>query len=322
MKQLTFDEIKEVHLTEQDRRVLLLLRESNTQSQTARKLRVPKSTVCTVVKKLEKAKLIRKKWAGNRYNILYDVLDRSVTEPAEAQKITTIRVHNVSRKRKILTPHYQLSVDKRAGWEKDWLMRGRVKWYKYSFLGGVGEPSVSLTITPKTIIGYLDAKQYVISESVEEAEDKAKQHVDKAIEKFIQVQAGFGNCIRIEGVSVPISKIHYGGQGATNHPAVQEVLKGKVKDWFGDQSLDELGLSGITEVETVVRRNALQFEKAMRFPEVFPDLLNPLAQSIQRVEALMQGETTAERKIGQLIGVIGSLLERLNKIEERMEGMQ
>jgi alanine dehydrogenase len=42
-------------------------------------------------------------------------------------------------------------------------------------------------------------------------------------------------------------------------------------------------------------------------------------QSVQRVEALMQGGTTAEQQVKQLIGVIGSLLERLNTLEKRLE---
>jgi len=328
MKQLTFSDIERtVQLSPIDRRVLSLLRESNTQAQTARKLRVSRGTVCQIVRRLEKAQLICRRFGGKcNYNILYDVLDQVKVSKDIEQKITTIRVHNVSRKRKILTPHYQLSVDKRTGYEKNWMMRGRVRWYKYWYPGGVGEPSISLHITPKTIIGYLDAKQYVIAESVEAAEDKAKQYVDKAIEKFVQVQAEFGNQIRIEGVSVPISKIHYGGAAPINHPAMQEVFSKKVPGWFGDESYNEMGINGIGEPETLIRKNALMFERAMRFPDALPDLLKstiePLSQSIDSMTAHIQAGTTAQFKLNEQNTMILHLMAENRELRKRIEQLE
>lgn len=316
MKQLTFDELK-TDLTPQDRRVLSFLKEGNTQSQTSQKSGIPKSTVCTVVRKLEKAKLIRKRFVTN-YNIIYDTADLS--EPDKKETVvqeTPVRVHNIAMKFKIERQNDKPCVDKRTGWKKDWLMRGRVRWYSYGFEGKVDEPDFTVVVHPKTLVVRVDAGQKVRAATWEEAYSKGYQLAANTIKKFCAKQREFGVIIEASSTGKIITKAHAGFAFREGGPLDYET---HIPGTWVDKSKTELG-PGWKEYEMNTDHSLLTpLEKGVLAVAGLPDLLNPMAQSIQRVEALMQGGTTAEQKINQLIGVIGSLLERLNKIEERMEG--
>lgn len=316
MTQLTFDEIS-TELTEKDRRVLSFLREGNTQSQTARKSKLPKATVHKIAARLERSKLIRKKFATN-YNIIYDVED-SVEVPAEKNVVqeTPVRVHNIAMKFKIVRQNDQLSFDPRTGYNKRWKMRGGIR-YAYYFEGRVGDPTFTVTVHPQTLVVQMDKGQKIRAASSTEAESKGYQLAADTIKKFCAKQKEFGIIIEAASTGKIIQRAH---AGLAIRDGGLLDSQTRIPGTWVDKSVTEL--PGYKEFEMHTDHSLLTpLEKGVLALAGFPDLLNPLMQSVQRVEALMQGGTTAEQQVKQLIGVIGSLLERLNKIEERMEGMR
>jgi hypothetical protein len=285
-------------------------------------MNISRASVSQTCKHLEENNLI-KKVVGKRYNILYEAsVDLQKRIGGVQEQITACRVHNCGLKFHVLSQDHPLSTNGKTGYNKKWMMRGGER-FAYWYPGKAGEISCTVTVHPRTIVIRMDAKQTILAKDVSDAESRAFQHLIYIRQKFIDSQRLFGVNFEIEPTGQRLGKVHYGFPMPENHMAAQEVLDGKVPGWFGDRSLDELGEKGLVEGETTSQKNATKMERALNFPDIFPEMirtsLDPLSANLQRVEALIQGGTTSEMKMNQLMGVIGSLLERLLVLEKKLE---
>ena len=61
---------------------------------------------------------------------------------------------------------------------------------------------------------------------------------------------------------------------------------------------------------------------ANRIPEIVREALDPLNTNIQKVEALVNGGTTAQQTVVKLMGLIGQMLETQNKLMAKIEALE
>lgn len=223
-------------------------------------------------------------------------------------------------KYKIISQSGPVNLDERASYNGGWKMKGHdVK--KFWYPGKDGLPDCTLYIHSKTIIVWIDKKQYIVASSDEEAERMANLAIIQAVEKFKGQQKRFG--VRIETDHGIGNKHHYGFLISEEHPAAQR--QPNVKNWWMDKSIGS-DFAGYKEVETTVRASATALEQTLLIAPKFPDIIkqatDPLQQGLSRVEALVQGGTTAEQKVIQLMGIIGELLERSNRQDARINELE
>ena len=57
-------------------------------------------------------------------------------------------------------------------------------------------------------------------------------------------------------------------------------------------------------------------------PDLIQQAIDPLNANIIKMQGLMQGGTTAQMKVDQLIGVIGSMLETMNKQSDEISELR
>ena len=331
MKQLTLNDIQRTELTVQDRRVLSFLKEGNTQSQISRILKVPKSTVCTTVRKLEKAKLIRKKFVTN-YNIIYDVAELPDAEPAPKEppvkEPTPVRVHNIAMKFKIERLNNALSTEPKTGYEKKWSPRNkRDIRYLYWFPGDGDEPGFHVTIHPKTLVVRMDAGQKVNAPTSQEAVIKGYQLATDAARKFCDKQKIFGTIIVISSTGKPITKPHAGLAFRKGGPLDYEThIEGT---WVDESKVSELapdkkGIEMHTDhpLLTPLERGVLA---VAGIPDLLKSTIAPLSQSIDSMTAHIQAGQTPAYQISQQNNMILALMaenRELRKRIEQLEGMK
>jgi hypothetical protein len=326
--QLTFDDLNRhqtvLRLNKTQRSILNLLSKENcTQGQISRILKVSRSYVSQTVRSLEWQNLL-KKTVGKQYNCFYDVAPglKEKTESGKPIKITAVRVHNVREKYKIISQNRPVSKDKRTGFSKEWTPRGG-KRYKYWYPGSHEKPSVTIDVHPRTIVVYLDKSQTIIAETRDAAEHKAWQYVHDAVKKFVELQHSFGVKLEVEQTGKQISRVHNGFALSGQNKVVKEGVT--LDNWWIDKSVSEVE-PGKVELETTDREGATRLDKMILASEQFDHLpamikgvIDPLNQNIKRVEALIQGERTDGQKVVALMDVVGQLLTRMIRLEEKLE---
>lgn len=334
-KNQTFDDIQrsiQVHtLNEKDRRVLSFLKVGNTQSQTVQKGHIPKSTVSQIVKKLEEAGLIRKRWAGF-YNILYDVFEPAVEQSDKKeepeQKFTNIRTHNVAMKFKIERQNNQLSLDKRTGYEKHWSMRGKKDLrYAYWFPGKEEQADFTVTVHHKTLVVRMDKGGKIRAPSGVEAKIKGYQLAANAIKQFCAKQREFGIIIETSSTGKIIDKAH--GGFILKEGTVAERAGVRNKEWWIDASVSEVK-PGYKELESTVFENELTpldhlinvSKDFVHLPDLIRSAIDPLRQGIDSMTAHIQAGTTSQYKINEQNTMILHLLKVVDELQKEIKELK
>ena len=324
MPQTTFADISKVSilesLSDKQLRIVRLLREGHTQGTISKRMNISRASVSQTCKRLEENNLIKKE-VGTRYNILYSVsIDLQKRIGGVQEVVSPVRTHNIALKFAILKQDRPFTRDKRTGWQKSWKMRGweaSAFWYD----GKAGEITCTVTTNPKSIVIRMDAGQKIIAKDHFDAESKGYQHLIYVRQQFIDSQRRFGIDIEIEPTGQRITKAHGGLAFHEGGPLDSETrIPGT---WVDTSAKKELG-PGYKEFEMHTDHSLLTPLEAGVFavagmPDMIRSCIDPLSQNIQRVEALIQGGTTSEQKVNQLMGVIGSLLERLLVLEKKLE---
>jgi hypothetical protein len=61
---------------------------------------------------------------------------------------------------------------------------------------------------------------------------------------------------------------------------------------------------------------------ADNMPGIIREALDPLQANIQKVEAMVNGGTTAQQTVVKLMGLIGEMLETQNKLMAKIEALE
>jgi len=302
-----------------------LLQESQTQAMIARTLKRSRTEIHREIQQLQTLGIIRPKHTA-RYNIIYDVAPE-FAKTGEMPKVTPFRVHNIAMKFRVIERRNPFSTDKRITRDqKEWNMRNGI-WRSYTFLGGAGEPSFTVTAYPRnSLVCRMDKRQRVLAPTDKEAEDKAYQYCVRTVTTFVELQNRHGAGIRIEPTGTKITKPHHGTALPEQHPVAKAIVAGNVPKWFGDGSLQEMGVAGITEGETLYHEEARKFERAMELPDRLPEMLkgivDPLNRNVERVMAQMQGGRPIEVMFQNALDMMLRMMERIDKQEQRIKELE
>jgi len=331
-RQLTLEEsvnVREVKgLTEPQRKIISLVSCGLCQADIARKLQVSRSYVNQVIKRMETHGLIQrvdthKTQPGKRsYTLFYQLspeLQSRVKGDKMAEPFTACRVHNLRMKVAIISVSDPLSTDKRTGYQHSWKMRGPLR-HKYWYSGKAGMPSCTIDYHIKTLVCYVDKKQTIIAKTPKEAEDIGWRAIYQALDQFIELQSKFGIQIDVAHTGTVIGKPH-GGFVGTDSPVMDEGVR--TKDWWIDRSQEaELG-PGHPELETTNKEGMTRLDNLIKvseqvdlikLPEIFKDIVNPIAASVLQVQAMMQGSITNQQMLENVTKLISSVLIEMQSI--------
>ena len=331
-KQLTFQDVDGIEkipgLSEVQRKILSLLSHDNCQATIAQRIHKSRSYINQVVKKWESKGLIKAKAyypdvPGKRsYTKFYELspeLKQRIAGDKLQEPFTSCRIHNIRMKINIISLSAPVSLDKRTGYSKSWTMRGGPR-HKFWFSGKAGMPSCTLDIHPRTIVCYLDRKQHIIAGTPTEAENIGWRTLYAAVDKFIELQSKFGIQIDVAHTGTVIGKPH-GGFVGTDSPVMDEGVR--TKDWWIDRSQEaELG-PGHPELETTNKEGMTRLDNLIKvseqvdlikLPEIFKDIVNPIAASVLQVQAMMQGSITNQQMLENVTKLISSVLIEMQSI--------
>ena len=195
------------------------------QADIARKLKFSRAYINQTVKRLEGRDysngLTRTKPHRENgsiiFSILYQMNLNSVSRVSvQRNPLPLVRVHNLRKK---FTWHSSspVSTDARAGWTKSWEMRGPTR-HKFWYEGKAGIPSVTIDVHPRTLVVYIDARQFIPAQTPDEAKEIGWKAVYAAVDSFVAAQKRFGIEVRYrrpgrlsgnrtEGLSVQIHRL-------------------------------------------------------------------------------------------------------------------
>ncbi len=310
-------------LTERERRVLLLIRDSLPASRIANATGFPRSSVAAIITRLEEKGLISKK-KGLKYNILYDLSEEAEKQLSDenAPKLSPFRVHRIGMVFKILQRSGEYSRDPRiSSLQGSYKPRGGLR-LTYTFFGKNGDPDFTVTVWGKTLMIQMDKLnkiQRVGGFTVDDAIFRAYQYCIAVKDRFVEVQGRFGCRIRLESAGRTILKEHasifanVGGKAAEGGVTVP----GWIIDNSGKKVRPDLveveNVQGyMNSIETIRPIDDL-LRNANRMPEIIREALDPLQANIQKVEAMVNGGTTAQQTVVKLMGLIGQMLTTMNE---------
>ena len=195
-----------------------------------------------------------------------------------------------------------------------------------------------------------------MAKDIAEAKQIVAAYIQEGISTFIHEQNREGNCVFSLGQPIQITKPHV----AVKSKKAKNLLKeGKdlsipsLPSIHIDDSLSKKGLAGGAEFAEIegTEEDMDRFDKAFRKAENIEmivaksvsDTVGPLAFNIDEqlgnlvhqvgfiadaqkkthnnVEILMQGGTTSEFRMGQLVGVVGKMLENQNHMLENQNAL-
>lgn len=360
MPQLTFDDLSSLSflskLSDKQKSIIVLLGEQLLQADIARKLGCSRAYVNEFVKELLQHNLIKavENRPGNRsgaasvrhYNQFFTLssqLKQQVTEsPTTAPPITPYHVHYIRRKFKIHTISGPLTRDKRSGYQDSWFMRGKKEWFKYWFSGGADEISVTLVITPKTIIAMMDKNQKVIASTGLEAIDRAVQQVRDAARKFIEQQRRFGVIIEADEIGVQIGKPHFSLLFHKSHPLattqttfdntwIDSTAPGIKPNQLSYETDDP---KRATELEQAILKVALieknlpkavQSEVQTIIPEAmkgFNQQFGEVNEGISQLMAMTQGGITMQQQYQQMQNFMVKVLDEIAEVRKENQELK
>lgn len=332
MAQLNLSSFAARTLSLKERRILLLVRESCPASRIAAATGFPKSSVAAILLRLENYGLI-KRYKGSKYNILYELSNEAQNqlEGEGIPKISAFKVHRVGMVFKIRERFGEYSQDPRISIiQKSWRPKGKNDFLRinYTIHMRPGEPAVTITVQPHSLMVQLTKGSRVGGISVEEATFRAYQFCIKAKDRFVDLQHQFGCRITLEPTGRPIYKEHIGFFVKAEGQAAKGGVT--IPGWSMDKSLEQVR-PDLREVEnTEGYKDSIEqirpidnfIEKANELPDMIKQAMDPLNANILKVEALMQGGTTAQMKVDQLVGVIGHMLETMNKQSDEISELR
>ena len=322
-RQLTFSDSAQLqritHGTEKQKRIISLLAGGTTPGTAAKRTGTSRSYVSKIAGQLERSNLIKGK--PGKYNRIYDASQTLLNLIASEEiNLTACRVHNIAMHYKIIRKSGALSVDKRSGFSKDWTMRGG-KRFAYWYPGAAGEPSITVTAHPNSIVIRMDKGQKILAASSEEAEDKGFQHLALVRQQFIDAQRKFGVVVDIEPTGRKVGKVHYGFSLTEETAAAKQgVTLGK---WFIDKSVKEVEPDKL-EVETLDKAQMTPLDRTILMSHqlsALPELLKGMESNLQ-VIAQAQGGRTVEAMLLQLIDMQGRLMERIEKQDAKIRELE
>ena len=235
----------------------------------------------------------------------------------------TCKTHHFRRKYHIIQQLVPVSTDKRNGWQKSWKMRGGER-HKFWLPKTISNLSVTIDWHPKTLVAYLDKGQNIIARNVEEAEQIGWTAIKEAERQFVETQASFGTFIIADEIGEQIGKVHMGFVFRDAGPVAQKETT--LPGYWIDKSVEkELG-PGLSEIETDNPQHYTRLEKGIVTLEAVPTAmqeitakLNPLSETTNRIEAMMQGSITAMQKEDNLMKYLSSMMLKMDSMEKRME---
>lgn len=317
-------------LSENQRRIVSLIQCGLCQADIAKKLKFSRAYVCQTVKRLEslgeiKAKPVYEKVPGKRsytkfYELSPDLISRIKGERV-AEPFTAIRLHNFRLKVSIISQSKDISLDKRASYEKSWTMRGGPR-HRFWYSGKAGMPTVSLDIHPKTIVAYTDKGQRIAAKDDKEAEAIGWRSIYAAIDLFVEQQSKFGVQIEIERVGKKLGKLH-GGFSISENIEKEGV---HIPGWWIDRS--DMRETGKPEVESDIPENYSRLDQLIKVSEqvdltAMPtamkeinEKLNPLSQNVLQVQAMLQGGITISQQYEQMLNFMTKVLDEMAQMRK------
>jgi predicted transcriptional regulator len=331
-RQATLEEASSVKsvrgLSENQRKIIALVGEQLCQADIARKLGVSRAYVNQTIKKLESKNLIQRipthptENGKRQYNLFYELapeLKARVKGEKISQPFTSCRVHNLRMKFAIVSQSNPISTDPRTAFQKSWMMRGRSERYKFWFIGKAGMPSVTLDVHPKTIVAYVDRKQFIPAHTPEEAKDIGFRSLYAAVDLFVQQQAKFNVRIETSHTGTTIGKPH-GGFVGTETPVMKEGVS--LDHWWIDKSVESEVGPGKVELETDVPEGMTRLDNLIKLSEnpieMFKSVIDPLHQDLTALTAHIQGGNTIQYQINQQNTLILKLIEHITNLEKRL----
>jgi DNA-binding MarR family transcriptional regulator len=333
-RQCTFGELDNLQtikgLTENQRKIVSLINCGLNQALIAQRLGFSRSYINQVIKRLLSFGLIQRiethpSAEGKReYTHFYQLspeLKGRVAKNQPEEPFTACRVHNLRMKVKIISQSAPVSTDKRASYSKSWQMRGGAR-HKFWFSGKAGMPSVTLDIHPKTIVAYVDKKQTIVAKTPQEAEDIGWRSIYQALDKFIELQSRFGIQIDVAHTGTVIGKPH-GGFVGTDSRVMEEGVR--TKEWWIDRSQEaELG-PGHPELETTNKDGMTRLDNLIKvseqvdlikLPEMFKDIVNPIAANVLQVQAMMQGGITISQQYEKMLNFMTHVMNEMAEMRK------
>ena len=317
-------------LTDNQRKVLFLLDQGLTQTYIAPRLHVSRPRINQIVKGLESLGLIKRiqnnpKREGVRdYSYFYELSDRAkqiLKGDLALEELTPWRVHNHRQKFHIIWQSQERPcTDKRCGFEKYWQMRGGLR-FKFWWHNDLNLPSCTIDCHPKTLVIYTDKGQRLNAKTKEQAEELGWIAIRKAMEWFVSQQASFGVSFTVEPVGEKVGKLHLGMafheagpiDGTTSIPGTwvdKSVEKELGPGWKEFECWENHPISSPLEAGVIA---------AAKIPDAlaaFNEKLNPINESVLRVEALIQGGTTLQQQYNQMIHLITKTLDEMAEIRK------
>jgi predicted transcriptional regulator len=318
-------------LSENQRKTISLVNCGLTQSQVADKLGFSRAYVNQIIKKLLSFGLIQRiethpSSEGKRdYTHFYELspqLKSQISKDGIKEVYSACRVHNIIIKFPILSKSGEPSIDKRASWSKNWKMRGWMA-NEYWYAGKAGLPHVSIVCNPKSLMVYMCKGQKITAKSDAEAKEMARVACYQAKDKFIEQQSRFGIQFDIAHTGEYVGKVHGG------FAIGEAVAKGGITTpgWWIDQSKTqemsyaeaETNIPGaMTRLDNVIKIS--EQVDLIHLPEMFKDIVNPIAANVLQVQAMMQGSITNQQMLENVTKLISSVLVEMQAIrQENME---
>jgi hypothetical protein len=333
-KQLTFEEVevekKIPGLTENQRRIISLINCGLCQSDIAVKLKFSRAYINQQIKKLLSNNLIQRiethpSAEGKReYTHFYELsqqVKEQVGKGTVPEPFTACRIHNLRLRVTVISLSAPVSLDKRASYSKSWQMRGGAR-HKFWFSGKAGMPSVTLDVHPKTIVAYVDKKQMIVAKTPAEAEDIGWRAIYQALDQFIELQSRFNVVVETAHTGTVIGKIH-GGFVGSDSPVMDEGVR--TKNWWIDRSQEaELGPGhpeletdqpdGMTRLDNLIKVS--EQVDLVKLPEMFKDIVNPIAANVLQVQAMVQGGIGISQQYEQMLNFMTKVLEEMQEIRK------
>jgi hypothetical protein len=236
-------------------------------------------------------------------------------------------VHNLRKKISLLSQSKPLALDKRAGYQKSWEMRGGAR-HKFWYPGKAGQPSVTIDWHIKSLICYVDKKQTILARTPEEAMEIGWRAIYAAVDLFIEQQRKFGVQIEVPHVGETVGKPH-GGFVGSDSPAMEE---GVTKEhWWIDRSQEaELG-PGHPELETDKPENMTRLDNLIKvseqvdlthLPEMFQGMIDPLNNKMLQLVSQLQGGRPVETMFRNALDLMMRMMEKMDKMDDELKALK
>jgi DNA-binding MarR family transcriptional regulator len=299
----------------------------------ARKMQVSAPYVNQIITGLRSKGLIQRtnpvaRTDGKReYHHFYELSQQIKSLAQKEEQYTACRVHNLRKKISLLSQSKPLALDKRAGYQKSWTMRGGER-HKFWYPGKAGQPSVTIDWHIKSLIVYVDKKQNIVARTPAEAMEIGWRAIYAAVDSFVEQQSRFGIQIEVPHVGETVGKPH-GGFVGSDSPVMEE---GVTKEhWWIDRSQEaELG-PGHPELETDKPENMTRLDNLIKvseqvdlthLPEMFQGMIDPLNNKMLQLVSQLQGGRPVETMFRNALDLMMRMMEKMDKMDDELKALK